>query len=313
MTQEKNFKNRLDVLKNHLEKGGAGSGRRNIFNNTKKGEELAKDMVVVKKSTPEETRAYMGLRKNIAYIEGFIPMNDDEVLKEFDSIPEVMKSEENRPPKSWWDTCMKKAGTFADDPKTFTVELWYKGKPSEKKEEESGIGRGGKPRHEHCDEHPGEKGVSQGGKPQHIPWRERFGSEISECMKSSGGSLADAVLKSIVDLAKDDEEFRKYAQAALAALPAIQGEAQGIGQAVNELFTPSGNQQQTVRQSKDTKKKSVDQKAVAVKPEESTKDLTDKRKPSTDEGGESEVKGDPTKGNVDDLKPTDTMQDMQMK
>ena len=40
---------------------------------------------------------------------------------------------DGRPPKDWWDACVARAGSFADDPSAFCGDLWHNG-PAEKRE-----------------------------------------------------------------------------------------------------------------------------------------------------------------------------------
>lgn len=59
--------------------------------------------------------------------EGYAPMSTIEISDSFgswDSVPDIMKSPDARPPKEWWDKCISRAGDFADDPEKYCGSLW---------------------------------------------------------------------------------------------------------------------------------------------------------------------------------------------
>lgn len=271
MSMPYEFKGRIEELVDYVQKGGPGSGRKNLLNNIDKGEELANNLVKVKKS-----KGFLAVHKAIMLVQGYTPMGEEELKKAFDGkeIPENMKKEENRPPQEWFNSCMIKSQNFDDveDRATFCCNMW-------KGEKEKGV----------CD-------GSQEGKKRR--WKElseafsKMTESIDKCEKSEEvtKSIENAINKTL----EEHPELAKQWQAMIPAAAGAVGEK--IGEKIGEKVTD--------------KKSGVTQKAVAEKAEGGTKPLIDKRKPTNDEGGECEVSGDPTKGSIKDLTPSTTLQDM---
>jgi len=105
----------------------AGSALGGEFGKGEEKEETEEEKEARKDYLKTKSQASLRVEKAIHYLQGYVPMSDESVMKSFHGqIPDMMKEVELRPPQSWWNISIVKATEFGSaDPVKYSLDLWY--------------------------------------------------------------------------------------------------------------------------------------------------------------------------------------------
>jgi len=133
-----------------FKKGGSGSGRKqrkfsipkqhldlkksvnNLIEKIEKecltDDEKKKDMKMIKErmnTIKSKDIAFLKADRLIHKMQGYSPISDDDIKKSLTVIPDILKDPDDRPPKNWWNACINRAKSWADDPAKVCGSLWH--------------------------------------------------------------------------------------------------------------------------------------------------------------------------------------------
>ena len=124
------IKKSLDAI---IAKGGPGSGRKPHPDWTQgPPERHPRQPVKIKKSLEQQKLEALIILKSeriMCELQGnSVKVSDLDLVKGYGSIQKIpgdmMKAEDARPPKDWWDNCLERAKSWADDPARVCGSLW---------------------------------------------------------------------------------------------------------------------------------------------------------------------------------------------